>query len=193
MLSCLVRFNSFGTSWTVAYQAPLAVDFPRQEHWSGLPCPPPGGLPDPGIEPEAPMSPALAGGFFTWEAGCYIYKPKLGKIDIYLSLSKLFILIIFSVLHCLGLSFLHVGISSYTSRILEVLNIGSSFQGQVINWHYSRQIETHSPPNHQFSSVVQSCLTLCDPMDCSTPGLPVHHQLPESTQTKSTESVTPSN
>ena len=34
----------------------------------------------------------------------------------------------------------------------------------------------------QFSSVAQSCLTLCDPMDCSTPGLPVHHQLPESTQ-----------
>ena len=31
----------------------------------------------------------------------------------------------------------------------------------------------------QFSSVTQSCLTLCDPMDCSTPGLPVHHQLPE--------------
>ena len=35
----------------------------------------------------------------------------------------------------------------------------------------------------QFSSVVQLCLTLCDPMDCSTPGLPVHHQLPEPTQT----------
>ena len=35
----------------------------------------------------------------------------------------------------------------------------------------------------QFSSVTQSCPTLCDPMDCSTPGLPVHHQLPESTQT----------
>ena len=35
----------------------------------------------------------------------------------------------------------------------------------------------------QFSSVTQSCLTLCNPMDCSTPGLPVHHQLPESTQT----------
>ena len=34
-----------------------------------------------------------------------------------------------------------------------------------------------------FSSVAQSCPTLCDPMDCSTPGLPVHHQLPESTQT----------
>ena len=36
----------------------------------------------------------------------------------------------------------------------------------------------------QFSSVAQSCLTLCDPMNCSTPGLPVHHQLPESTQTR---------
>ena len=35
----------------------------------------------------------------------------------------------------------------------------------------------------QFSSVIQSCLTLCDPMNCSMPGLPVHHQLPEFTQT----------
>ena len=36
----------------------------------------------------------------------------------------------------------------------------------------------------QFSSVAQSCLTLCNPMDYSTPGLPVHHQLPEFTQTQ---------
>ena len=35
----------------------------------------------------------------------------------------------------------------------------------------------------QFSAVAQSCLTLCDPMNCSMPGLPVHHQLPEFTQT----------
>ena len=35
----------------------------------------------------------------------------------------------------------------------------------------------------QFSSVTQLCPTLCDPMNCSTPGLPVHHQLPEFTQT----------
>ena len=35
----------------------------------------------------------------------------------------------------------------------------------------------------QFSSVIQLCLTLCDPMDCRTPGFPVHHQLPEPTQT----------
>ena len=40
-----------------------------------------------------------------------------------------------------------------------------------------------SEPSVQFSSVTQSCLTLCDPMNHSTPGLPVHHQLPEFTQT----------
>ena len=39
--------------------------FSRQEYWSGLPCCPPGDLPDPGIEPESLMSPELAGGFFT--------------------------------------------------------------------------------------------------------------------------------
>ena len=38
-------------------------------------------------------------------------------------------------------------------------------------------------PEYQFSSVVQSCPTLCDPMNCSTPGFPVHHQFPEFTQT----------
>ena len=44
----------------------------------------------------------------------------------------------------------------------------------------------------QFISVAQSCPTLCNPMDCSTPGLPVHHQLPEFTQTHVHESVLPS-
>ena len=38
------------TPWTVACRAPLSMGFPRQEHWSGLPCPPPGGLPDPGVK-----------------------------------------------------------------------------------------------------------------------------------------------
>ena len=44
----------------------------------------------------------------------------------------------------------------------------------------------------QFSSVTQSCLTLCDPMNCSTPGLPVHHQLQSSLKLTSIESVMPS-
>ena len=48
--------NPFATPWTVARQAPLFMGFPRQEYWSGLPFPPPGDLPDPGI---IPLSPAL--------------------------------------------------------------------------------------------------------------------------------------
>ena len=41
----------FATPWTVAHQAPPSMEFSRQEYWSGLPCPPPGDLPDPGIKP----------------------------------------------------------------------------------------------------------------------------------------------
>ena len=55
----------FEIPWTVALQAPLSMGFPRQEHWSELPFPSPGALPDPGMEPT---SPALTGGVFTAEA-----------------------------------------------------------------------------------------------------------------------------
>ena len=48
--SCL---NSFATPWNVARQAPLPLGFPRQEYWSGLPLPFPGGLPDPGLKPKS--------------------------------------------------------------------------------------------------------------------------------------------
>ena len=48
---------------TAACQAPLSTCFSRREYWSGLPCPLPGNLPNPGIEPVSLTSPALAGGF----------------------------------------------------------------------------------------------------------------------------------
>ena len=82
----------------VACQAPLSMGFSRQEYWSGLPCPPPGDLPDPGIKLVSLMSAALAGGLFTsasWEApahskrgqkvnapvpsGITLRKPRLGQ------------------------------------------------------------------------------------------------------------------
>ena len=53
----------FGTLWTVVHQTSLSMEFYRQESWSGLPFPPPGHLPDPGIEPASHTS-ALASGFF---------------------------------------------------------------------------------------------------------------------------------
>ena len=84
--------------------------FSRREYWSGLPCPPPGHLPNPGIEPRSPT--------------------------------------------------------------LQVDSLPAELPGKPCLWHI------------QFSSVQSlSHVQLCDPMNHSTPGLPVHHQLPEFTQT----------
>ena len=57
--------NSFATPWTTARQAPLSMGFSRQDYWSGLPCPPPEDLPDPGTELVSPASSALASRFLT--------------------------------------------------------------------------------------------------------------------------------
>ena len=96
----------------IAHQAPLSMGFSRQEHSSGLPCPPPGDLPNPGIKPESPVAPALAGRFVitstTWEA-------RQSTIS--------------------------------------------------------------------FVQSLQSCPTLCNPMDCSISGFPSHHHLLELAQT----------
>ena len=50
----------FATPWTLAHLAPLSMGFSRQEYWSGLPCPPPGDLPNPGIEPRSPELQAVS-------------------------------------------------------------------------------------------------------------------------------------
>ena len=67
VLSSFSHVGFLATLWTVAHQAPLSMGFSRQEYWSGLPCPPPGDLPDPEIESAS----ALSGRFFTtsttWE------------------------------------------------------------------------------------------------------------------------------
>ena len=84
MLSSSSHVRLLETPWTVAHQSPLSMGFCRQAYWSRLPCPPPGNLPDPGIEPASPVSPALAGRFFTtsatWEApasaSLRIFPPK---------------------------------------------------------------------------------------------------------------------
>ena len=59
MLSHFGCVQLFVILWTVARQAPLSMGFSRQEYWSGLPCRPPGDLPDAGIEPVPLASPAL--------------------------------------------------------------------------------------------------------------------------------------
>ena len=76
MIACMLSHFScvslFLTPWIVAHQAPLSVRFSKLEYWIAWPCPSPGDLPDPGIEPTSLTSPALASRFLTtsatWEA-----------------------------------------------------------------------------------------------------------------------------
>ena len=63
----LSHVRLFKTSLTIACQAPMFIEFCRQEYWSGLPFPIPGHLPDPRMGPGSPVSLALASGFFTIE------------------------------------------------------------------------------------------------------------------------------
>ena len=88
MLSCFSRVWLCATLWTVAHQAPQSMGFSRQEYWSGLTCPSPGNLSNPGIASVSLKSLALAGGFFTtsatWEAHknqLYSSKKKKKKSD----------------------------------------------------------------------------------------------------------------
>ena len=72
-------------------------------------------------------------------------------------------------------------------RTVEVSQIGKKKPlipiFEMLSEEYMKCLKGSSIYNSQFHSVAQSCLTLCNPTDCSTPGLPVHHQLLEFTQT----------
>ena len=71
------------TPWTAAHQGPLSTGFSREEYWNGLPFPSPGHLPNPGIEPASPVSPAWAGRFFTTlrHLGSPWSRWPMGKLD----------------------------------------------------------------------------------------------------------------
>ena len=122
----LSRFSCvwlFATPWTVALLLPLSMGFSRQEYWSGLPCPPPGDLLNPGTEPMSLMSPALADRFFTisatWEAPGYEYhllKKHWIKTYVHIASNKhLCVSNVGAVLICLFLSHIPLSLSSSLS------------------------------------------------------------------------------
>ena len=95
--------DSFVTPWTVACHDPLSMGFSREEYWSGLPCPPPGDLPDLGIKPRSPV---LAGRFFTAEPPgksqsllhyCFIFINALSLLSLFINYLILFVLFLISV------------------------------------------------------------------------------------------------
>ena len=106
MPSRFSRVWLYAPLWTVAHQAFLSMGFSRQEYWSGLPCPPPGGnLPNPGMEPASLSSSALAGRFFTTSATWWLIFTLVtrdGRINLYIE-SQIFTSSIYSP--CLKLDF----------------------------------------------------------------------------------------
>ena len=138
-LTCMLNHFShvklFVPLWTVALQTLLlSMGFSRQEYWSGLPCPPPGDLPNPGTEPTFPMAPALQAD------------------SLALSHHR-------SVCVCVCVC-IHIHIYIYFFRFF------------YLTGHCCC-----------CCSVCQSHLTLCNTMDCSTPGFPVLHHVPMFAQT----------
>ena len=142
----------FVTLWTIIHQAPLSAGFSRQEYWSGLLCPPPGDLPDSGIEPKSLSSPALAGRFFTTSA---TWKPYLYYIiSIMLLLLQL----------CLTLCDPRDG-SPPGSPVPGIL------QARTLEWV---AISFSNAWKWKVKVKVKSHPTLSNPMDCSLPGSSVH-------------------
>ena len=92
MLSRFSHVQLFLTLLTVAHQAPLSMGFARQEYWSGLPCPPPRDLPEPGIKNVATSPGLQVGGFFTtsatWEAPFYLISCQNPTYDSFLKVSS---------------------------------------------------------------------------------------------------------
>ena len=84
--SCFSCVWFFATLWTVACQAPLSMGFSRQEYWRGLPRPPPGDLPYPGIEPVCPallVVSCIAGRFFNnWAIRAYSITPGVHHMNL---------------------------------------------------------------------------------------------------------------
>ena len=169
----LVRL--FVTPWTVAHQAPLSMGFSRHEYWSGLPFPSPGGLLNPGIKPR---SPAL-------QADALTSEPP-GKPRDSISDSSERLLQIGSG----GKSIYKILVKGEFTAISQVTNqvtsVSASHKELISPWRdlVLSRCEEMQGFSQSVSSVIQSCLTLCHPMNWSTPGFPVHHQLPELIQTR---------
>ena len=135
--------SSLQTPWTIAHQAPLSMGFSRQEHWSGLPCPPPGDLPNPGIEPTS-------------------LRLLHGR----------------QILYCLnhqGSPSLHTNIKLFLYPLYcwQIDSLCRYFIRFLLNFFFFFGQNYFS--GGAICSVAQLCPTLCESMDCSTPGFPVHH------------------
>ena len=146
------------------------MEFSIQEYWSRLPGPPPGDLPDPGIKTTSLMSPALVGGLFTTSATQKAWNICIHFTKKYTNEQ---------MIKCLTL----LAIMKMQTKTTKKVEGWRTDAFKLWSWRRFLRLLWTARTSVQFSTVAQSCPTLGNPMDCSTPGLSVHHQLPEFTQT----------
>ena len=144
------------TPWTAAYQAPPSMGFSRQKYWSGVPLPSLSSFTKPAQIPVFHSQHVILAKF-----SLVHQKIKLEKQRRYLGGPQ-------------GREVNSV-IATPQRGVLAVQVIMQALE--------AKEHRVFRFSSDQFSSVTQSCLTLCDPMNCRMPGLPVHHQLLEFTQT----------
>ena len=137
---------------TVARQATLSMGLPRQEYWSGLPFPSPGDLPNPGIEPMSPVSPALASGFFTTDPRHLLLgNLRINLINVSKSLYKFF-------------PHLSENWASYLGQKLQDIRLDNDY----LAWHqrHRQQLLIKKMSKFCCCSVAQLCPSLCNSVDC---------------------------
>ena len=105
----LSRAQLFATLWTVAFRTPLSKGFSRQEYWSGLPCPPPGDLPDRRVKPVPLLSPVLQADSLPTEP---LGKPTTKSLLLLLILNFFFFAVLSLAVHRLSLLVVNGGYSS---------------------------------------------------------------------------------
>ena len=177
MLSHFSHVQLFVTLWTIGLQAPLSMGFSRQEYWSELPCPPPGNLPDPGMEP---MSLCL----LHWEAGSLPLGPTLPHVPWRAKLVPTCAPLIkteFSRILwrtcCFPASMILLTSGTSTSQLYHVQIPPLAFKARLQCYLLPVSSVLKELPPFRVSAAaaksLQSCPTLCNPIDGSPPGSPV--------------------
>ena len=159
--SCLTRCNP----WTVARQAPLSMEFSRQNYWSGLPFPFPGDLPNPGIKPrslavQADTLPSEPSGKSSEKSSCVETSIVLLKGFLWEEPSK----------HCCCCCVTSVVSDSVRPHRQQATRLPCPWDSPGKSTGVGCHCLLQSMKVKSASEVTQSCLTLSDPMDCSPPG-----------------------
>ena len=131
----LSHVSDSATPWTIARQAPLSMGFSRQKYWSGLPCPPPGDLLHPGIEPRSPAS----------QVNSLLSEPR----------------------NVIGVNLFKDHFPSWATLICH-LGVTKAYR-----WIFLKKLISYSFEVYAAAKSLQSCPTLCYPIDCSPPGSPI--------------------